>query len=252
MSLPRRVDIGRPLPDGAFPGGSFNVLVDDYHARHGETRTARGAKASAPSHLAVSVKNTTGATRSRFEIVKLGDSLRDPTSDAKIVNRGITLKAELPDDDAPFAVLAGPAAVGKHTTAVVVGLTWVQVNVTDEAHTKAASVENDAVKLLSGTDGVPIIWKPAGTGVKWCVIRLGVDPVAGIVLGTTTAAWTGTGGSIDVTAIWQGADDVSVSDEIDVNDPGFQFDADLGGYVLAFRPVGSDTWYAVQVECPTT
>jgi hypothetical protein len=106
-------------------------------------------------------------------------------SKSEFKNR-VALSCVTPDIDAHegrFVVLAEPLAVGAIGRAYIAGVCPVQVNVTDEAHGYASIADGDTTQLASATSGpAQILWKAAGTGSRWAVVRLGnTQATAGLV-----------------------------------------------------------------------
>jgi hypothetical protein len=73
----------------------------------------------------------------------------------------------LPDAMTPVTVIRS-AEIGY---GVIPEAYWAKVDVTDDTHTRAIAA---AGTLLSSaaSGGIPIIWKPSGTGEKWCVVSI--------------------------------------------------------------------------------
>lgn len=110
------------------------------------------------------------------------------------------LNAETPAADGrPFFVTREPIPVGGIGDVVTTGPALVRVNVTSSAHTFAAVTAGVTSHLTSSaTEGVPILWKESGTGLKTALVQLGTagaDPDASLTargyVNTGTQAFNG-------------------------------------------------------------
>lgn len=75
--------------------------------------------------------------------------------------------------DLKFAILQEPAQVNQAIRSVMVGPSWVKLDVADEALDHAEPIDGDATKLKASSSGVPIRWKETGIGEKWGIVLLG-------------------------------------------------------------------------------
>ena len=152
-----------------WPARTHNKLVD------GERRD-RQRPGQGPSQLRATPSPVTA------RIIWDGASAIDPGSIVKLGAAAFT------DETAPFAGLAfhantwtaiplnhNYAIITSHVEpggtclAVLPQAYWAIVEILDPAHT-LAQVESGAILHTDAEHGLPIIWKPSGTGFKWCVI----------------------------------------------------------------------------------
>jgi hypothetical protein len=168
--------------------------------RHGQTPNRQ---ASNSAILDVLVKNATGADlTAAFPIVRLTTPVNSGLDADVMARRSIVFNGDKPDADtgSDFAILQSPVLTGKIGSAAIRGYSFCQINVTDADHTFATSSDTDATKLVSGSAGVPIIWKETGTGTKYGIVNLGgggsgsASGALAIVKGTVGAS-----SAIDVT-----------------------------------------------------
>jgi hypothetical protein len=97
----------------------------------------------------------------------------------------------------------------------------VQINVTSASHDYANPTTSDATKLTSGATGLHrILYKPSGTGTKWCIVRLGEQSSAAAVGGTVQI------GDLDGTPALFSADTIYIGDGFGTS---AIFVTDLGG-----------------------
>lgn len=142
----------------------------------------------------VLVKNETGTMRSKYDVVELLEPVVTPAEDLVDFKEGrpffIAVKPTGESEPAKANSIYGvllqdledSSGVGTGTgtseggddvgLAVVSGVVQVQIDVTDAAH-KTAEVLAGSYNLKSSASGsAKIVWKPSGTGVKWCIVRL--------------------------------------------------------------------------------
>lgn len=110
--------------------------------------------------------------------VKLGNSAFDPTTDDSAQFSGVTFHcdefASLEAHPTECAITLGEIAGGGEGVGygVLTGDYWAKVNITDAGHTGASILAAGSLLGSAQDCGFPIIWKPSGTGEKWCVISL--------------------------------------------------------------------------------
>jgi hypothetical protein len=123
------------------------------------------------------VKNTTGADLPRFGIVALSDVVFTPTDNlTQFLDRCSVFQAVAPatSKQAELAILIEPLKAGAIGRAQVAGITPLKINVVDEAN-RWAIPTTDTTRLTARPFGTSLIlWKEAGTGEKWAIVRLGM------------------------------------------------------------------------------
>jgi hypothetical protein len=153
----------------------WNALLDAAAARQGEVGFGTESR---PGRDVVFVKNTSGADRERFDILGIDAPIFTPSDNEESFKNQVALKGVTPtaaDHTGRFAVLMEPAKSGAVVPALLASISAVHVNVTDEDHAFADVADGQCGHLASGTTGAAqILWKEAGTGVKWAVVRVGL------------------------------------------------------------------------------
>lgn len=149
-----------------------------------------------PGHarLVLDVVNNSGAAiDAPYPILRLTTPAISLSDNANIVFNDPQFMGDTPDASTAgsFVVVQGPIGAGVARPAVLVGLTWCKVNVTNAAHAYATAINGDNTKVQSATAGVPIVWKESSTGEKWALLLLGaLSPAAGLQWGQSTTAIT--------------------------------------------------------------
>lgn len=142
-------------------------------------RTQRGIVPSRgfTSADTVLVLNESGATQATGAVMHITGCAITPSDDAEVVYDSPVLTVDVPSGDnigtGVVVVLLEPLADGQVGAAAIDGACFAQVSVSDADHDYAVEIASDATKFESASSGnVRILYKPAGTGVKWCVVRL--------------------------------------------------------------------------------
>ena len=129
----------------------------------------------------VLVKNVSGSDADQFSVVALKNIGIEPTNEKS----ERTFKNDIPffefssyDDntkDCAIAVLQEPVKNNLTGKALVLGITPALVNIDNENHNSAVPDRENKFKLKSASDGdIKILWKPAQTGEKLCMLAVGL------------------------------------------------------------------------------
>ena len=128
-----------------------------------------------PNPCTVFVRNKTGATLSRHSILAItGVEITPDENENSFTSRPV-LSGDTPDGTEPvFIILQEPLANNAIGRATAIGPVAVcKVDILDEDHTHAKLIDSDS-ELESDTSGPGVIlYKEAGTGIKWAVLLLG-------------------------------------------------------------------------------
>jgi len=131
----------------------------------------------------VSIRNDSGADRSRFDVLGIDGPIIEPDdNEAEFCSR-VALAGSTPADSDHFgnlAVLQEPLADGKIGRACINGLTIARVNIDDTQMEFVDVADSDATALEAGLVGAGrIIWIEDDAGSnKWAIVDLcGVVPV---------------------------------------------------------------------------
>jgi len=143
-------------------------------------KNARRAGAGIPDGLAVGVVRVLNGTEEdlgRFAALGVGFGI-GVSPDANLPafqNEPPVLLGGVSEGDGPWAVLQEPVPAGKIGRATLFGVTPAEVDVSDEGHGFAEPVpESAAGAIRSASSGTArILWKPAGTGLLWCLLHVG-------------------------------------------------------------------------------
>jgi hypothetical protein len=131
------------------------------------------------------IRNDSGQDRQRFEILGIDAPVFLPTDHLEEFQRQVALACVSPvlDEHADrFVILSEPVRAGAIGRAWVGGVCPVQVVVDDETFMFAELQDGDVTALKVVSSGsVTILWKDAGTGTKWAIVRFGSAPVAGLM-----------------------------------------------------------------------
>lgn len=171
----KKVQVGRPLN---IPAETFNAFIDAARA-HKQSTVAFGQSPSGEFRQTglVPVKNITGEERQRFDVVGVDDPVFTPDDSLDSFKNQIALDGAIPCEHrhlGRFAILQEPADANGIVPAAVAGVTIARVDVVDESHPFCDVVNCGTEALQSNPTGsAKLIWKEAGTGTKWAVIRFG-------------------------------------------------------------------------------
>ena len=147
----------------------------------------------------VLVKNTTGVAWDRFAPVEIGAVFVTPTAEDELFGFDATASASGSKTIAVTLEAIPPGEIGE---AAITGCVACQIDITDAGHTSAKG--DDGTKLMSAASGgvASIVWKPSGTGVKWCVVLIGGgggSAISGGTCGPIVTAISCSGGVLTVT-----------------------------------------------------
>ena len=176
----RKVRSGQKL---SIPAGAYNAFIDaaaDY-----QRRTAGiGQKAEPSLRQAgiVLIRNDSGSDQNRLAVLGIDSPIIGPTSNEDEFKNRVALSCVTPAADTHegrFVILLEPIAVGKIGRAYAAGICPARVQVKDEDHWFADVKDGETSCLESRASGAAqILWKEAGTGLKWAIVRLSAAPAA--------------------------------------------------------------------------
>jgi len=178
----RKVRSGDPL---AIPANTFNAFIDAAIAHRQQQNVGGGRQSAYRQASIVLVRNDSGTDVGQFGVLGISGVVFDPATALEGFQGRVALSGVTPvagTHEARFVIAAEPIKSGDIGTAYIAGARQVQVSVADANHRFAEIVGGDAAKLASGVAGTAhIIWKEAGTGTKWAIVRFGfsIIPHAG-------------------------------------------------------------------------
>ena len=189
MDIFRKPSSGEPFRPSARQQGAFIDAARDVQTLQ---RQLSGLKDRFTNPAIVQVRNDTGQDlTSDHPVVGLGGALADPViapeDRESVVHETPTLSGVTPSvlHRGKFAVLLGPLANGAIGPAIVMGATWVRLQVDENVTGDRADVDpNDNTRLLAGDAGAGrILWREGGEGEQWALVRLGNEnPENGVLL----------------------------------------------------------------------
>jgi hypothetical protein len=147
--------------------------TQDYINRKNNVSSQSGKQLAANM---VYVKNTTGVAVDRLNILGIGGSQIDPTTNTfkeTTVFNGV-IPSQTGHTSGRFVITAEPIGIDAIGGAYVAGFTPVQINIIDEGHNFADIKDSDITQLESAASGAAVIlYKEEGTGSKLAIIRFG-------------------------------------------------------------------------------
>lgn len=192
----KKVLSGQPL---SIPAGDYNAFVDAAieHRRRTAALDQNPLDMALPANR-VLVRNDTGSTRNRFDVLGINGVVVSPTDNEESFLRQVIFKGVSPTDfnhQAKFIVLAEPLANGKIGRAYAApAICTVKVAATaDETGLSHADINNGVMTSLKARqDGSSrILWRATGTGEQWAVVQIGARRTeARVRYGTATADWS--------------------------------------------------------------
>lgn len=250
-----------------IPAQTFNIFCD---AAEDFLKRRRGVSgqgvASRDLHQTgiVSIKNSSGADRDRFDVLGIVGPLFSPTDAPDYFKARVILDGTTPttaSHKSRFAVLLEPVAAGGIALGCVSGVCPAVLNVNTESHVWADVTNNDCAGLNSGLEGgAQILWKESGTGSKLAVVRIG-PPIAASVARwirfqlSEAMGYSDGSATAEVLDYWDGSDpdpeeEGVVAVNCAVSETQYLFGGDVGAIGLACYDPEADQYRIVQLECP--
>ena len=136
---------------------------------------------------ALQVKNASGENLRRFSVVIPDNPVFEPADDdepdAAVIAAKLLAFQDQPclrvfpagpgDDLTTFLILQEPLPAGAIGRALAYGVTAAKLDIQAETDKYAVAQSGDRTTLTTTPyGGVPIVWKPAGTGIKWGYVSL--------------------------------------------------------------------------------
>lgn len=173
----RKVHNGQKLK---IPAGSYNAMIDaaEYYRKQLHD-VGQSSHNSALNNNIVLIKNNTGGNINRFSILGIGGSEIDPANEN--FQNSTAFTGNFPSwanhTNGRFVITTEPIAAGKFGHAYICGISVVLIDVIAETHYCADIIGGNTDNLQSCKLGAAIIlYKQAGTGLKWAVIKFGIVP----------------------------------------------------------------------------
>jgi hypothetical protein len=202
---------GSPL---VIPAVAYNAFIDAANALQNSSRVGTPGSQGAPLTEIVRCVNRTGANVLMYGVVGIGNPAT--TFSANAAEQAIFLQnprvfeAELPTSTnhadrfgIVLSCVSGPSnANGAGFDCALRGVYPCRVDVTDEAH-EFAGVKGGSSEMLASADSglAQILWKEAGTGTKWAIIKFPFGGGGGGSFSVVQATADGVGGVVTAKAI---------------------------------------------------
>lgn len=196
---------GESLED--FPTAAMHNATIDVIKAHQRNRNAQKKNPldiARPEGLKY-VRNTSGATVNRFGVMTIDSVIFDNVVNLQEFQNNAAFNGISPDSSKPsgkFCVTAEPIADQKVGLAWVFGVCPVQINFTNADDLFADVKNGDSTQLQSDgfKGGAFVLWKQAGTGKQWAIVRLSnVTKVPGIAKITSNTSYAGKyNGTLDI------------------------------------------------------
>jgi hypothetical protein len=170
----KKVQAGQRLE---IPADAYNAFVDAARAERSRRHdVAQDAGRETRQTGIIRVRNTTGTDQDRYSILALREPIISPSDNLQEFKNRVSLDGEAPTGPARrerFAILLEPLAADRIGRGIVAGVTPVRIDVIRETDVYAEPIAGTTTQLRSVPFGqTRILWKEAGTGVKWAVVRL--------------------------------------------------------------------------------
>jgi len=177
----RKVKPGDPL---VIRAADWNQFVDAVEFVKGVGQGTAGQWGRILSDRDVMlVKNSTGGDLDRFGVMSITGVTFTPTDNPDGFKNAPALVGQTPSGDqaGDFVIALTPIKSGAFGPCVMSGLTVAYLDVIDAAHKYADTKSADKAKLRTYDTGrAQIVWAESGTGPKWAVVRVGIEPPAGL------------------------------------------------------------------------
>lgn len=149
-------------------GWNKSIDAGDYYER--VKRLGEGVTSQPFSIAPIKVRNNTGADRRAGEVVGIGSLLLD-----ELTNNYMWFGSSSPTECEPFGVYIHATPNGKIGSVSVAGACKALVDINDECHRFANVADGEYVLQSDDTGPVRIIYAPAGTGEKTCLVAFSWD-----------------------------------------------------------------------------
>ena len=171
--MAKHVTAGETFRFGAQTYNELGRLIEKDRSQN-LSMQANGARGNTDGVL---VKNISGTDVGRFGVLGIAGILFDPqTALPAFVSRTV-FTGEMPAEEhqtGQFLICAEPIRHGAIGRAWADGIVTVRIDVQNPEHMYATAKPDDVTQLVSVDQGLcTILYKGAGTGPKWAVIRIG-------------------------------------------------------------------------------
>jgi len=170
----KKVQAGERLQ---IPAAAYNAFIDAVRADRSRRHDALDEpQRETRSTSIIRVRNSTGADLDRFSILALQDPIVTPTDNLSEFKNRVSFNGLAPSSpirSPRVAILLEPLTDDAIGRGIVAGVTPVRIDVVRDTDLYAEPIAGTTTHLRSTPNGqTRILWKEAGTGVKWAVVRL--------------------------------------------------------------------------------
>ena len=166
-----------------IPSRAYNAFVDAAEANIARQYSLQRAalQRSTPAPSIVSVRNESGATRERFDLLGIGGIIIKPVDNLNEFCIAPRIIGAMPSEEhaGKFVVLLEPLVDGAIGRAIIDGVVQARVRMDDEEHMRAEIADGEASELLSSRTGsVRLLWiedieERTDPEIAWAIVRLG-------------------------------------------------------------------------------
>lgn len=173
----RRVSPGETFRPAAADWNRFLEAATEYERNKFNGGAPPGVRVYDPNRLRV--RNDTGAALGLGAVVEIGAPVIGPALNLDEFLGNPTATATTPGDSARgrWGILAEAIPDTRYGKAIVAGVCPARIRVLDAAHQYVDAIPDGVSAIHLATDchgSARILWREAGTGAKWALIRLGV------------------------------------------------------------------------------
>jgi hypothetical protein len=168
----KRVLPGDPL--AGYPAEALNYMMDAARKVNSGQSGLSGESVAGSDKSTINVKNSTGDDLEAYSVIGLTRSVvYDETDNIRSYKRDPVIVGNTPSEQGRFAITLQPIPNGKRGRAMVLGVSYCKVDVTDADHEFADIASGETGYLRSAETGTArILRKPDGTGELDCVVML--------------------------------------------------------------------------------
>lgn len=171
--MAKHVTAGEKFRFGARTYNEMTSLIEKDRAS-GLSMQAKNTRSNTDFVL---VKNISGSDVARFGVLGIAGILFDPATALPAFTTRTVFTGEMPAEThqtGRFLICAEPIRNGAIGRAWADGIVTVRIDVQDASHNYATVKPDDSTQLVSADQGLCyILYKEAGTGTKWAVVRYG-------------------------------------------------------------------------------
>lgn len=202
MPGPQPITPGEIL--AGLPSDGWNGFVEAYRrVMQGAGQPNGPGGSSGARRLTALVKNNTGAAIDvKFGVVELDGPLFNTDDRETVIHEGIAFKGIEPTTETKakdVAIYQGPVGDAQSMEAVIIGPTWVRLELPewDETYTTAKATDGDCTKLTAGSGSIPVLWHATPEEADpmadppeeqetevWALVMLGIGSAGTLTLAT--------------------------------------------------------------------